>query len=219
MSVFINREKCFAFVELISIELTSACCQLDGLSYKGNPLRIRRPNDYQADKLPTNLGKIPTLNLSALGVVSTAVADGPNKVFVGGLPNDLGEEDIKELLMAFGTLKSFHLVKEPGLNTSRGYAFCEYADAASTNVAIMGLNNLPIRDRVLTVKIASQNTTPTLPSTSAGHTALAGIYGPGSYGNNNANNQSNNNNNNLTSDLSSPTRVCINLSLFCTLFL
>lgn len=217
MSVFINRDKCFAFVELTSIELTTACCKLDGLSYCGNQLRIRRPNDFQPDKLPSNLGKTPNLNLSALGVVSTTVADGPNKVFVGGLPNDLNESDIKDLLMAFGNLKSFHLVKEPGLATSKGYAFCEYADATSTNTAIMGLNNFPIRDRVLTVKLASQNITPTLPSTPGGHAALAGIYGPGSYGIGNPNNTNNSNNNNntvnglnLITDFSNqtPTRVC-----------
>lgn len=99
-------------------------------------------------------------------------------MFVGGLPYDLGEEDIKELLMAFGPLKSFHLPKEPSSNLSKGYAFCEYVDPATTNIACEGLNNLPIGDKVLTVRVATQHTTDILPSHLSAST-LASIYGPG----------------------------------------
>ncbi|CAE7480040.1 U2af50 [Symbiodinium microadriaticum] len=176
-----NREKCFAFVELTSIELTSACCQLDGLQFKGNSLRIRRPNDFIPAQMPRDLKPTPVLNLGALGVISTTVTDGPNKVFVGGLPYDLGEEDIKELLMAFGPLKSFHLPKKPSSNLSKGYAFCEYQDPANTNIACEGLNNLPLRDKVLTVRVATQHTTDVLPSHLSA-SALASIYGPAGVG-------------------------------------
>ena len=224
VSVYMNREKCFAFVELTSIELTSACCQLDGLQFKGNSLRIRRPNDFIPAQMPRDLKPTPVLDLGALGVISTTVADGPNKVpspplppphiytsypiiscavrlrylvinsymgvcvwwcvavsmiqvFVGGLPYDLGEEDIKELLMAFGPLRAFHLPKEPNSNLSKGYAFCEYVDHANTSIACEGLNNLPLRDKVLTVRVATQHTTDVLPSHLSA-SALASIYGP-----------------------------------------
>lgn len=80
ISVYMKREKCFAFVELISIELTSACCQLDGLQFQGQSLRIRRPNDFIPAQMPRDLGPTPQLNLGMLGVISTNVADGPNKV-------------------------------------------------------------------------------------------------------------------------------------------
>lgn len=93
--------------------------------------------------------------------------------------------------MAFGQLKSFHLVKEPNSDKSKGYAFCEYIDLPTTMDAIAGLNNFPIRDKILTVKLASQNITPTLPSTPAGHAALASIYGPGGLSNINNNNNNN----------------------------
>ena len=86
------------------------------------------------------------------------------QVFVGGLPYDLREEDIKELLMAFGPLRVFHLPKEPNPNLSKGYAFCEYVDHANTSIACEGLNNLPLRDKVLTVRVATQHITDVLPS-------------------------------------------------------
>lgn len=181
ISVFINQEKSFAFVELISIELTTACCQLDGMSYRGNTIRIRRPNDYASENLPSDLGPIPTLSLASLGVVSSTVPDGPNKIFIGGLPHDLGDEDVKELLNAFGPLRSFHLVKDTPASISspiysKGYAFCEYMDPRNTHIAIEGLNNLPIRDKTLTVRLASQNAS--MSASSPPTSIPSSIYGP-----------------------------------------
>ena len=46
------------------------------------------------------------------GVFSTNVPDSINKVFVGGLPAYLQEEQVKELLKSFGELKAFNLVRE-----------------------------------------------------------------------------------------------------------
>lgn len=157
VSVYIHKDKCFAFVEMSSIELATAVCQLDGLSCNVcNPpatLRIRRPNDYRPDQVPQDIPPPPQLNLSALGVVSTTVADGPNKVFIGGLPYHLSEEHVKELLSAFGSLKSFHLVKEAGSSNSKGYGFCEYNDVSATQTAVAGLNGMNIADKTLTVRL------------------------------------------------------------------
>jgi len=49
------------------------------------------------------------------------------------------EESIKGILMKFGDLKSFHLVKDNEVY-SKGYAFCEYHDQKSTNQAVKELN-------------------------------------------------------------------------------
>ncbi|KAF4134065.1 RNA recognition motif-containing protein [Phytophthora infestans] len=154
VSVYINRERHFAFVELRSIELTTACMNLDGVSYNGQPLKIRRPNDYNPATVPKDLGPIPQLNLAALGIVSTTVSDGPGKIFIGGLPYHLNEEQVKELLQAFGPLRSFHLVKELSSNLSKGYGFCEYMDINVTDAACIGLNDMQLGDKTLTVRRA-----------------------------------------------------------------
>lgn len=157
VSVFIHRDKCFAFVEVISIELATACCQLDGITCNScSPpatFRIRRPNDYRPDQIPPNQPPPPGFNLSALGIVSTTVEDGPNKVFIGGLPYHLSEDHVKELLSAFGSLKSFHLVKDAGSATSKGYGFCEYNDMRATHEAVVGLNGMSVGDKTLTVRL------------------------------------------------------------------
>ena len=40
------------------------------------------------------MGPIPKLNLSALGIISSTVPDSDNKVFIGGLPYNLTEDQV-----------------------------------------------------------------------------------------------------------------------------
>lgn len=153
VSTYINHDRHFGFVELKSIELTTACMQLDGLSFKGQQLKVRRPNDYNAALVPPH-GEVPNLNLGALGIVSTSVPDSANKIFIGGLPYHLAEPQVRELLEAFGPLRAFHLVRDTTTNTSKGYGFCEYSDGSVTDKAVEGLNDLPLGDKTLTVRRA-----------------------------------------------------------------
>lgn len=159
---YINREKCYAFVEFMSIELATACMQLDGIKFEhptgATVLRIRRPNDYRPELLPPP-GKIPEFNQQLLGQLG-ATSSSVGKLFVGGLPYHLEDNQVIELLSAFGPLKSFHQVREPGSNMSKGYAFTEYENIANAEMAIKGLNGMPLGDKTLTVRFAvpSSNT-------------------------------------------------------------
>lgn len=163
LSVYLNLDKCFAFVELSSIELTTACMNyLDGVSYshRGGTcnLRIRRPNDFKQDQLPPNLGPTPVLNLNKVGVIQSTVPDGPGKVFIGGLPYHWTDDQVKELLAAIGTLKAFHLIRDPGSITSKGYAFCEYQEPTHTDLAIQAFNGYVLGEKTLTVRVAESKT-------------------------------------------------------------
>ena len=163
IQVYINREKCFAFVELRSVELTTACCSLDGIKFTNRndvtvTLRIRRPNDFKPELLQgISLATTPTVDLHKLGMVSAVVPqESVERIFVGGLPYHLTDDNVKELLSVFGPLKSFHLVRDAGSVTSKGYGFCEYYDNSTAQVAITGLNGMAIADKTLTVKFATQ---------------------------------------------------------------
>ena len=77
----------------------------DGIIFQNGPLKIRRPKDYAGpDVIPAGI-HVP-------GVVSTIVPDSINKIFVGGLPTYLNDEQVMELLKSFGELKAFNLVKD-----------------------------------------------------------------------------------------------------------
>ena len=85
------------------------------------PLQIRRPNNYDANMAimlgPTDPS--PALDLGGLEIVRTVVADSPHKLFVGGLPCDWTEEQVKEMLVPFGPLKAFNLVMDRATGNSK----------------------------------------------------------------------------------------------------
>ncbi|XP_015794497.1 splicing factor U2AF 50 kDa subunit [Tetranychus urticae] len=146
----INLDKNFAFLEFRSIDETTSAMAFDGIAFKGQSLKIRRPHDYQP--MP-GMSEIPQITVP--GVISTVVADSPHKIFIGGLPNYLNEDQVKELLMSFGQLRAFNLVKDSATGLSKGYAFCEYADVNITDQAIAGLNGMQLGDKKLIVQRAS----------------------------------------------------------------
>lgn len=82
-------------------------------------------------------------------------AEGPDRIFVGGLPYYFTEVQIRELLESFGPLRGFDLVKDRDTGNSKGYGFCVYEDQAATDVACAALNGLKMGDKTLTVRRAT----------------------------------------------------------------
>ncbi|KAF8661272.1 hypothetical protein AX16_001373 [Volvariella volvacea WC 439] len=156
LAVQCNYEKNYAFVEFRSAEDATAAMAFDGIIFINGPLKIRRPKDYGGEQAAAP-------NIHVPGVVSTNVPDSANKIFVGGLPTYLNEEQVMELLKSFGELKAFNLVRENGTGASKGFAFFEYVDAAVTDVAIQSLNGMELGDRYLVVQRASVGAKPGQP--------------------------------------------------------
>ncbi|KAG9001209.1 hypothetical protein FRB90_011655 [Tulasnella sp. 427] len=162
LAVQVNHEKSYAFVEFRNAEDATAAMAFDGIIFQSGPLKIRRPKDYAGSDLAPQGVHVP-------GVVSTIVPDSPNKIFVGGLPTYLNDEQVMELLKSFGELKAFNLVKDSSTGLSKGFAFFEYVDSTSTDLAIQGLNGMELGDRYLVVQRASVGakgiaSTPGMPS-------------------------------------------------------
>jgi len=154
ISCQVNPAKNFAFLEFRSMDECSACMQFDGLEITAlstgakNNIKLRRPKDYvpmpgQApppQRTPDRPAHVP-------GVVSTHVPDGPNKIFIGGLPTgeeQLGSDQVKEILGQFGELRAFHLVLDNATGNSKGFCFCEFLDPEVTEVCIQTLNGMDI---------------------------------------------------------------------------
>jgi len=146
----VNNDKNFAFLEFRSTEEATKAMSFDGILFLGQGLKIRRPRDYVP--IP---GSEPEMDIAVPGVVSTIVKDTPYKIFIGGLPNYLTDDQIKELLSSFGQLKAFNLVCDAGTQLSKGYAFAEYIDPNITDQAIDGLNGMQLGDKKLVVQRAS----------------------------------------------------------------
>eukprot|EP01089_Gocevia_fonbrunei_P004354 TRINITY_DN14371_c0_g1_i1.p1 TRINITY_DN14371_c0_g1~~TRINITY_DN14371_c0_g1_i1.p1 ORF type:complete len:332 (+),score=92.27 TRINITY_DN14371_c0_g1_i1:513-1508(+) len=158
----INVEKSFAFLEFHNPEDATAGMALDGITLQGQALKVRRPKDYQAPSaVPATVAPVqlsptgPNSSVYIPGIVSTNVPDTPNKIFVGGLPSFLNEEQVKELLSSFGPLRSFNLVKDSTTGNSKGYAFFEYMDASVTDRACENMNGMKLGDKTLLVQRAN----------------------------------------------------------------
>lgn len=150
----VAHDGAYAFIELRTPQEATMAMAFDGLVFQGQALRVRRPKDYVA--MPED-SLVPDVRVEGLDIVSTNVEDSPHKVFVGGLPAHLNEQDVKELLSLFGKLKAFNLVRDSHTSMSKGYAFCVYADAEKTDVACQSLNGMKIGDKTLVVQRASTN--------------------------------------------------------------
>jgi len=161
LSVYINKERRFAFIEFVSMDICTACLALDGIDVcNRGKVKVKRPNDYNSSMAPpSDTEIINKFDASKLGIISSTVPDSPNKIFIGGLPYHLTENEVLELLRAFGEVKAFHLVKADAMaSTSKGYCFVEYKDENVKDVAVMGLNGMDMGNgKQLSAKIASSS--------------------------------------------------------------
>ncbi|XP_013611336.1 PREDICTED: splicing factor U2af large subunit A-like isoform X2 [Brassica oleracea var. oleracea] len=167
VNVYINYEKKFAFVEMRSVQEASNAMTLDGIIFEGAPVKVRRPSDYNP-ALAATLGPsqpIPNLNLAAVGLTpgGAGALEGPDRLFVGGLPYYIPESQIRELLESLGVLKGFDLVRDRETGNSKGYAFCAYQDTAVTDIACAALNGITMGDKTLCVRRANQGANQTKP--------------------------------------------------------
>ncbi|KAJ2715909.1 hypothetical protein H4R19_000937, partial [Coemansia spiralis] len=154
-NIQINHDKNYAFVEFRTAEQATMGMGLDGVMFQSQKVKIRRPKDYippvgEPEPQP------PVLNVP--GVLASSIPDTPNKIYVGGLPMYLQEDQVVELLRAFGELRAFHLVRDNVTNASRGFAFCEYLDPNVTEAACQGLNGMELGDRHMIVQRANSGT-------------------------------------------------------------
>lgn len=156
ISVYMNLEKRFAFIELRSLPETAAALAMDGVLFSDMSLRMRRPNDYNEALCPP-AAPPPGFDASMLGIVSTQVGDGPDKVFIGGIPYNLTEDEVKQILTAYGRLAAFNLIKDPQTGTSKGFAFFEYSDTSVVDAACQSLNGTVLNNKTLTVRRATQH--------------------------------------------------------------
>jgi len=149
VGVFLNLKKRFSFVEFRSAMEATQAMDLDGLMFRGLALKMGRPPNYNPSRAPK---QVKRLNLSRLGIVSNHVPNGPNKLYIGGIPYNLKEPQVRELLETYGPLRGLFLSFDPVTGLTKGYAFATYENEQVTDAAIQGLHGLQIGDRTLVVR-------------------------------------------------------------------
>jgi len=75
-------------------------------------------------------------------------------IYVGNLPFNTGEEDLRQIFAAYGQVDSVAIIKDKMTGRSRGFGFVEMANDAEAREAIAGLNGTEMEGRTLTVNEA-----------------------------------------------------------------
>src|SRR6516162_5565798 len=76
------------------------------------------------------------------------------RLFVGNLPYDATEDEIRQHFSAVGTLSYVSIPLDRETGRKRGFAFVEFADAEQAQAAIQKFNNQPFQGRPLAVNEA-----------------------------------------------------------------
>lgn len=104
--VVVDMEDKFAMIEFRHPDEASSALALDGEEVDGHTLKLKQPKEM--------IGIDPALgDGSSFGETRK---ESPNKLFIGGLPPNLNEDQVMELLKSFGDIKTFQLIKDGELS-------------------------------------------------------------------------------------------------------
>ncbi|KAK6138754.1 hypothetical protein DH2020_027505 [Rehmannia glutinosa] len=134
ISCIIHKEKSQALLEFLTPEDASAALFLDGMSFSGSNLKLRRPKDYA--NVTTGLSD---KSVVAVDSISGVVEDSPHKLL--------------EIARAFGPVKAFRFEFIADINEP--CAYLEYVDHSVTSKACAGLNGMRLGGRVVTAVFAT----------------------------------------------------------------
>lgn len=76
------------------------------------------------------------------------------KLYVGNLPHAVTDEELRQVFVPYGTVKSAMVIMDQITEKSRGFGFVEMSQMTEGLAAIQGLNGKPLQGRSLTVNEA-----------------------------------------------------------------
>ena len=160
-STTISEDKSHAILEFKNKQDLVNCILLDGIELRGRKLKIQKHKAYISARVAEmkkeirdkEKGDRETEEIFNCSIFPTH----DNRIFMGNLPTNLPEEDVRRIVESFGHLKNFSLVKTSAVGgQSRGFCFFEYWDGRITDKAIEQLNQIEICDKKIKVQRATQ---------------------------------------------------------------
>ena len=73
------------------------------------------------------------------------------KIYVGSLPYEVTEEDLREEFGAFGEVASVNIITDRLSGRPKGFGFVEMASKSEAEAAITGLNGKTLKERTIVV--------------------------------------------------------------------
>lgn len=75
-------------------------------------------------------------------------------IYVGNLPREATEDDLREAFVAFGEVTSAKIITDRFTGDSRGFGFVEMPNSSEAQAAISGLDGKDLKGRTLRVNEA-----------------------------------------------------------------
>jgi cold-inducible RNA-binding protein len=75
-------------------------------------------------------------------------------IYVGSLPYDVTEDELKQAFQGFGSVESVNIVKDKFTGKSKGFGFVQMPSKEEAEAAIDGLNGKEFKGRTLSVNKA-----------------------------------------------------------------
>ena len=76
------------------------------------------------------------------------------KMYVGNLPRDISEDELKKEFAVFGAVDSVALIKDKFTGTAKGFGFVEMPVRSEAEAAMAGLNDKEVKGRKMVVNEA-----------------------------------------------------------------
>ncbi|XP_030065738.1 cleavage stimulation factor subunit 2 isoform X4 [Microcaecilia unicolor] len=116
--------------------------------------------------------------MASLAVRDPAVDRSLRSVFVGNIPYEATEEQLKDIFSEVGPVVSFRLVYDRETGKPKGYGFCEYQDQETALSAMRNLNGREFSGRALRVdNAASEKNKEELKNLGTGAPIIESPYG------------------------------------------
>lgn len=77
-----------------------------------------------------------------------------SKLYVGGLPYSMGDDDLADAFKEYGTVVSTAVIKDRDTGQSKGFGFVEMSSDEEAQAAIKGLDNQELGGRRIRVNEA-----------------------------------------------------------------
>ena len=97
-------------------------------------------------------------------------------IYVGNLPRELTEDELRQEFTPFGEVTSVNIIKDKYSGQSRGFGFVEMPSASEGQAAITGLKGKILKERTLDISEARPR------SDSRGSGSYGGRRGGGGFG-------------------------------------
>ena len=149
----IGFTKKYAVMEFLELPPLWKVLKIDNVELKNFKLKISRPKDFFVRHFSRG-----EYVIDEAGNVINNIQDDEVRLYLGNIPQYMTDDQVRNLVESFGTLKDFQMKMEfsQGESISKGYCFFEYFDSRNAEKALLKLNGLEIGQKLLKVSKVEQ---------------------------------------------------------------